>query len=59
MIYLNVLIPITLSFQQVFLLALEVVKIGNDKGIDLATISPHQLDRLIALSISTVKQVFR
>ena len=38
LLYLNVLVPITVSFQQVFLVALEIVKISNDKGIDLATI---------------------
>ena len=51
LLYLNILVPVTLSFQQVFLIALEFVKISNERDIDIATISPHQLDQLIMLAI--------
>ena len=59
LLYLNLLVPLTISFKQVFPIALEVVKISNERGIGLAIISPHQLDQLIYLSITTVKQVFK
>jgi len=59
LLYLNVLVPITLSFQQVFLICLEVVKICNHRGIDISNISPDELDQLIDLAIDAVKRVLK
>lgn len=58
--YLNVFRPFKLSFEQLFLIALEVVNVCNEKGIDVSTpLSPDQLDEIIALSITSIKQVFK
>ena len=54
---LNVLVSVTLSLQKVF--ALEVVKRSNQRGIDISTISPDELDQLIELAIVAVKRVFK
>jgi archaellum biogenesis ATPase FlaH len=59
LLYLNVFIPLTLSFEQVLLIAASVVKICDKKGIDVSTLSPDQLDELITLSITSGKQVFK
>ena len=59
LLYLNVFVPLTLSIEQVFLIALEVVRVCNKKGIDVSTLSPDQLGELITLSITSVKQVFK
>ena len=40
LLYLNVFIPLTLSFEQVLLIAASVVKICDKKGIDVSTLSP-------------------
>ena len=55
----NILVPVTLSFKQVILIALEVIKICDKRGIELRDISPKQLDELIELVIQSVKQVFK
>jgi len=59
LLYLNVLVPVTLSFEQLFLIALEVVNVCNEKGRDVSTLSPDELDQLIELAIVAVKQVFK
>jgi|TARA_B110000971_G_scaffold217185_1_gene253556 hypothetical protein len=55
LLYLNALVPVTLSFQQIFLITLEVIIISNQKGINILTI----LDQLIELAIVAVKRVFK
>jgi hypothetical protein len=58
--YLNVFRPFKLSFEQLFLIALEVVNVCNEKEIDVSTpLSPDQLDEIIALSITSIRQVFK
>ena len=52
--------PLSFLFEQLFLIALEVVNVCNEKGIDVSTpLSPDQLDEIIALSITSIKQVFK
>ena len=58
-LYLNVFVPVTFSFQQVFLIAREVVKINNQRGFDITTILSDELDQMIELVIVAVKRVFK
>ena len=59
LLYLNVFVPVTLSIGQIFLIAIQVVRVCDKKGIDVSTLTSDQLDQLIALFISAVKQMFR
>ena len=59
LLYLNFCVPLTLSIEQVLLIAFEVVRICYKKGIDVPTLSPDQLDEIVTLSITSVKQVFK
>ena len=59
LLYLNFCVPLTLSIEQVLLIAFEVVRICDKKGIDVPTLSPDQLDEIVTLSITSVKQVFK
>ena len=59
LLYLNILLPIVLSFEQILLIALEVVYICDKKNIEISSLSSTQLDELINLSISSVKEVFK
>ena len=59
LLYLNFCVPLTLSIEQVLLIAFEVVRICDKKGIDVPALSPDQLDEIVTLSITSVKQVFK
>jgi hypothetical protein len=59
LLYLNFCVPLTLSIEQVLLIAFEVVRICYKKGIDVPTLSPDQLDEIVTLSITSAKQVFK
>ena len=59
LLYLNVFRPLKLSFDQLFLIVLAVVNVCNERGVDVYTLSPDQLDEIIALSINAIRQVFK
>ena len=59
LLYLNVFVLVALSIGQIFLIAIEIVRVYDKKGIDVSTLTSDQLDGLIILSIDSVKQVFR
>ena len=59
LLYLNVFRPLKLSFDQLFLIVLAVVNVCNERGVDVYTLSPDQLDEIIALSITSIRQVFK
>jgi len=42
LLYLNVLVPVTLSFEQIFIIALGVEAVCYKRGIDIETISPDK-----------------
>ena len=56
--YLNLYLPLKLSFGQIFLIITQVVCVCEERGLDVSKISPHQLDEIIALSINSIKQIF-
>ena len=59
LLYLNVLVPVALSFEQIFIIALGVVAVCYKRGIDIETISPDELDQLIKIPKGAVKRVFK
>lgn len=57
--YLNLFLPLKLSLEQIFLILTEVVRVCDEKGVDIAKLSTVQLDEIIALSLNSVKQTFK
>ena len=59
LLYLNVLVPITISAEQLFLIALAVVNVCEKRSVSISSLTPNELDEIIKLSIDSVKQVFK
>ena len=55
LIYLNILVPVTLSVWQIYLTASLAARVCDKQGIDVSTLTSDQLDDLITLSINSVK----
>ena len=56
LVYLNILVLVALSFKQAIMIALEVVKISNNRGIELTDLYPKRLGELIELAIQSVNR---
>ena len=59
LLYLNLLLPSKLSFEQIFLILIEVVRVCGERGLDVSKLSDTQLDEIITLSLNSVKKVFK
>ena len=59
LLYLNLFLPLTLSFEQIFHIATEVVRVCNERGLDVCKLSASQLDEIISLSLNSVKKTFK
>ena len=57
--YLNVVCPITISIEQVYFISVNVVIICNKRGLDVNSLSPTQLDKIISLSVRSIKETFQ
>ena len=58
-IYLNVIVPITLSFKQILLIAKTVLIICDERNIDLDSITPRQLEEIFNLALQKVIDIFK
>jgi hypothetical protein len=56
---LNIILPVTLSAQQIYLIAENVVAISHKKNIDLNDITPQQFEEICNLAIGRVIRVFK
>jgi len=59
LLYLNLLLPSKLSFEQIFLILIEVVRVCGERGLDVSKLSDTQLDEIITLSLNSVKKIFK
>ena len=59
LLYLNLFLPLKLSFEQIFLILIEVVRVCGERGLDVSKLSDTQLDEIITLSLNSVKKVFK
>lgn len=59
LLYLNLFLPLKLSFGQIFLISAEVVRVCEEKGLDIQNLSDIQLDEIISLILNTVKKTFK
>tara|TARA_B100000795_G_scaffold200796_1_gene154557 strand:+ start:2512 stop:2991 length:480 start_codon:yes stop_codon:yes gene_type:complete len=59
LIYLNIILPVTVSVQQIYLIAESVVIISHQRNIDLKDISQKQFDEICDLVIDRVIKVFQ
>ena len=58
-LYLNPFLPLKLSFEQIFLVLLEVVLVCEERRLDVSKLSGIQLDEIISLSLDSVKKTFK
>ena len=58
LIYLNVVVPIAISAEQILLILITLIKTCEERKINVSDLSPKQLDDLSRLILSTVKQIF-
>ena len=56
LLYLNLFLPLKLSFEQIFLISTEVVRVCDERGLDVSKLSAIQLDEIISLSLNSVKK---
>ena len=59
LVYLNIILPVALSAQQIYLIAGNIVIVSHKKNIDLKNITPKQLEELYNLAIDRVIEVFK
>ena len=59
LLYLNPFLPLKLSFEQIFLVLLEVVLVCEERRLDVSKLSGIQLDEIISLSLDSVKKTFK
>ena len=59
LIYLNIILPITVSAKYIYLIAENVVIICNERNIDLRNISQKQFEEITDLAINRVIKVFQ
>ena len=59
LLYLNLFLPLRLSFEQIFLISAEVVRVCDERGLDVSKLSAIQLDEIISLSLNSVKKTFK
>ena len=59
LVYLNIILPVVLSAQQIYLIAENVVEISVKKNIDLNNITPKQFEELCNLAIERVVKIFK
>ena len=58
LLYLNLFLPLKLSFEQIFLILIEVVRVCDERGLDISKLSAFQLDEILSLSLNSVKKTF-
>ena len=56
LLYLNLFLPLKLSFEQIFFISTEVVRVCDERGLDVSKVSAIQLDEIISLSLNSVKK---
>ena len=56
LLYLNLFLPLKLSFEQIFFISTEVVRVCDERGLDVSKLSAIQLDEIISLSLNSVKK---
>ena len=59
LLYLNLFLPLKLSFEQIFLILTEVVRMCDERGLDVSKLSAIQLDEIISLILNSVKKTFK
>ena len=59
LLYLNLFLLLKLSFEQIFLISTEVVRVCDERGLDVSKLSAIQLDEIISLSLNSVKKTFK
>lgn len=59
LVYLNIILPVVLSAQQIYLIAGNIVIVSHKKNIDLKDISLKQLEETYNLAIDRVIKVFK
>tara|TARA_B100000795_G_scaffold115175_1_gene85545 strand:+ start:366 stop:692 length:327 start_codon:yes stop_codon:yes gene_type:complete len=59
LIYLNIILPVTVSAKQIYLIAENIVIISNQRNIDLKNISEKQFEEICDLAINRVIKVFQ
>jgi|TARA_B110000483_G_scaffold142634_1_gene170503 hypothetical protein len=59
LLYLNLFLPLKLSFEQIFLILTEVVRVCDERGLDVSKLADTQLDEIISLSLNSVKKIFK
>ena len=55
----NLFLPLKLSVDQIFLISIEVVRVCDERGLDVSKLSAIQLDEIISLSLNSVKKTFK
>ena len=59
LIYLNIILPVALSAQRIYLIAENIVTIRHEKNIDLKDITPKQFEEIYNLTIDRIIKVFK
>ena len=53
LLYLNLFLPLKRSFAQIFLILIAVVRVCDERGLDVSKLSDIQLDEIISLSLNS------
>ena len=56
LLYLNLFLPLTRSFEQIVLILVAVVRVCDERGLDVSKISDIQLDESISLILNSIKK---
>jgi hypothetical protein len=59
LVYLNVLVPLTLSIEQIYKVSVLVALICENKSLGVSNLSPKQLDEILELAVKGVEGIFR
>ena len=59
LLYLNLFLPLTRSFEQIVLILVAVVRVCDERGLDVSKISDIQLDEIISLILNSIKKTFK
>ena len=59
LLYLNLFLPLKLSVEQIFLISIEVVRVCDERGLDVSKLSASQLDEILSLILNSVKETFK